>query len=760
MKSKKLNFSKMLSKKSKPKNVDVSKDVGDKPPKKKVSLNFNLSKLKSKKKIPKNKKEPINGKKRKRNKFALKLSLGKKFGFGLLSMVIVLVIMTVMIASGMSAVSTQLDLLENKSLVVLQHAQTIKEGTLGSLYHLTVFTNTHDEDAFTIGKAEYETTKLSYDEVLAIAEETEGMEEMREKLAIGKTHISTFDTNISALETTITKDLELRNELLTGFRDIFNMLYATKSDEQNNLRIAIEEGTIDKEAADIKQGFIEDLDSYISKFNNIQVAFYDSMATRDISRLNAYKIDLRKQIPIFSELKPLSLYPDNIDYLAKIMNEFTSSIAKYTDNMTYIDLTRTDLEHNAEFLSQVSDSITTMANEHTVNSTSASNKALDQNILFTIIAICIAVVLGVLVNIIIIRGINKSLKKTTNVLHLLADGDLTQYLNIKTHDEIGDLSNTINHFSEKIKLLIGNIQNSAQSLSISTEELSKTTEDSNRGMEQIAQDIQHISGSVQSNVSVVEESNAQIQEMASNTDVIKSETTDAFNTSKKILSAVKTGASSIEEIVDANKNVKLSTDDVSLILQDLKVSSDKIGNIVKMIKDIAQQSNMLALNASIEAARAGDAGKGFAVVADEVRKLAIESGDSAEQIKKIILEIQTKADDANTAIHSSQQLVDLSVNKSYDARNEFDSILKGTDEISDKVESITRSAAHQNIIATEMTKAIEEIANTSSENANSVDTINQVIEGQVAAFEEISASLEELNEMANELKRQTEIFKI
>ncbi|WP_199872895.1 methyl-accepting chemotaxis protein [Inediibacterium massiliense] len=399
-----------------------------------------------------------------------------------------------------------------------------------------------------------------------------------------------------------------------------------------------------------------------------------------------------------------------------------------------------------------------VANEANIQGKMEYEKANKIVIIVIIIGMFLAIFLGMVIS----NTIKKPIHKTIDMLKNIAqgEGDLTKRLNIHSKDEIGELTEWFNLFVDKIQDLVGQAKYNADHLAESSSQIALSIDQVNQGIEQIAGGISNVSDGAQNNASVVEETTASIEELASSIEVVSRQAKDAFDKSNDTLEFANQGANNVKEVVDANHKVNEATKEVYKVIGELKDSSDQIGEIVSMITNISQQTNLLALNAAIEAARAGEHGRGFAVVADEVRKLAEESTESASSITVLIDEIQIKADHASQAISQGQALVGVSVEKSNIIQTHFQNILNSIKDINGKMKTISSSANQQSQSAEEMTKAMDEISASTQDNASAVQQINAVIENQASAFEEIGASAEELKNVALKLKERTDKFKV
>ncbi|RTE10983.1 methyl-accepting chemotaxis protein [Paenibacillus whitsoniae] len=336
----------------------------------------------------------------------------------------------------------------------------------------------------------------------------------------------------------------------------------------------------------------------------------------------------------------------------------------------------------------------------------------------TIVIIVVAVILSLIFGIVISQIIVKPLRKIVAIVGLVAEGDLRQKSDIVTKDEIGQLSTSINHMVSSLQSLIGGIVQSSQSVAAASEQISASTEEIASGSTTQSRDARIIT-------ELFQELSDAINTVAVSAEGAAELSTQAVNTAtagSRVLEA------SIEGMEVVNKKVTL-----------LESDSEKIGEIIEVIDDIAQQTNLLALNAAIEAARAGEQGRGFAVVADEVRKLAERSGEATKQITSIIKTMQenTKA--------SVQAVLD-SVAQTQQTGAAFREIVEKVNETSNMVNEIAAASEEQAAQSTEVINSAQSIAAASEEAA--------------AAAEETAATSQSLAEQADLLNSSISQFKI
>jgi len=321
------------------------------------------------------------------------------------------------------------------------------------------------------------------------------------------------------------------------------------------------------------------------------------------------------------------------------------------------------------------------------------------------------------------------IEKVEEMVKKFAAGDLTGRVRLghkMPKDEVFSLGTSVNAMADSMSDIVGKIGNSSSSLGSSSTQLATSSSNMNDGVNsQSAQTAQV--------ATAMEEMNAAVIEVARNSH----SATEAARSARDIAAR---GGDVVGQAINAMKDVAESTDVTGTTIKSLGKSSEEIGTIISVINDIADQTNLLALNAAIEAARAGEQGRGFAVVADEVRKLAERTTKATKEISEMINTIQDETTQAVSAMEEGTHKVENGVKLANEAGEALSQIVTGVEDVNDMIGQIATAAEEQSATAEEIARNMENISEAAQSN---VDAINDV-SGASGSVADIATELKAL----------------
>ncbi|MDO6686559.1 MULTISPECIES: methyl-accepting chemotaxis protein [unclassified Agarivorans] len=306
----------------------------------------------------------------------------------------------------------------------------------------------------------------------------------------------------------------------------------------------------------------------------------------------------------------------------------------------------------------------------------------------------------------------KPINSLVDDIDLLSDGKLNVTIHLERGDELGKLANATRKLQQFLLLTVSDLTQSGEQLHNSSSMLSNMSEDLAKGTHQQRESSDLVATA--------------IQEMSHSADEVSQTAANTADTTHNTDLTAHNGAQAMKEVITSINSQVADISHAGQVVKDLAADSNNVGAVLDVIKGIAEQTNLLALNAAIEAARAGEQGRGFAVVADEVRTLAQKTQQSTSEIQNILEKIQGGANNAVTAMEQSQSRTDEVVTQVETAESLLSEIVTSIGSINEMNLHIASAAKEQTTVAGEIASLIERIADVAAQNSQQVDESNQI----------------------------------
>ena len=356
------------------------------------------------------------------------------------------------------------------------------------------------------------------------------------------------------------------------------------------------------------------------------------------------------------------------------------------------------------------------------------------------------------------------IRNLTQSLDVLATGDFRNSGENKVDpnrtDEIGVMGRAVTKLQDNVSTMISKVMTSAEHVAASSQQLTASADQSTTAINQVAESIVNVAGACTEQFVEVENATAKAEELKAHMGTFSKTLQDSSKEIEHTNEAADSGNKAVKHAVQEMQRIETSVTASADVIAQLGEESEKIGKIVDAISNIADQTNLLALNAAIEAARAGEHGRGFAVVADEVRKLAEQSQLSAKEISNLIGSIQVKSQDAVLAMQEGVANVKTGADAVDEAGKTFETIRN-------RITAVARSSAQMEKIVKDLvastdiiTQSVEKINVKSREVASESETVSASGEQQSATMHEIADASRSLAEMAQQMQDIIGKFKI
>jgi len=367
----------------------------------------------------------------------------------------------------------------------------------------------------------------------------------------------------------------------------------------------------------------------------------------------------------------------------------------------------------------------------TINDANASSQwALSMGLIIALICVGLVGASGLVIGNVLQKNIRQVVQNLIEISH--GEADLTIRLEQQGKDEIGQLVSAFNAFVEKLQNIISNVSGSTSQLATAAEEMAQISEESNN--------------SVARQMSETEQVASAMNEMTSTVAEVARHAQEAAESAQNASSASSKGRQVVEKTISAIGNLADEVEQAATVIQKLEHDSENIGGVLEVIRGISEQTNLLALNAAIEAARAGEQGRGFAVVADEVRTLAGRTQESTKEIQAMIESLQSGSAQAVAVMEEGRSKAQASVEQAGLAGDSLREITEAISTISEMNTQIASASVEQGSVAEEINR--------------NISTISEIGEQTSQGAQQTATASQEMSQLATQLQIEIGQFKV
>ncbi|MHA6483496.1 methyl-accepting chemotaxis protein [Paenibacillus sp. strain BS8-2] len=368
--------------------------------------------------------------------------------------------------------------------------------------------------------------------------------------------------------------------------------------------------------------------------------------------------------------------------------------------------------------------------------------------------------LAIIMSLMVKFMVSRPLKLLSSKLQIMAEGDLTQRMEIKSGDEIGIMSGYFNVMTEKLRDMFRRVSDLSMAVGATSQQLTASAEQTSHAAQTVAESIGRIAeGAAAQNEQAMESSRTMV-EMTAGAERIASSSSSVSASTDDVTEQTRSGSVQLQGTVIVMEEMALSVRETEESIRRLEQRSVQIGGIIEVITAISSQTNLLALNAAIEASRVGEHGRGFAVVAAEIRKLADQTRKAADEVSSLVSAVREDTDNASRSMAVGNVKVRSGLSSITESQRLFTTILSEMTSVNVQIQEVSAAAEQMSASTEQISGNVTQLSSLATEAAASSQSVAAASEEQLASMEEISASSSQLSKMVEDLLERLATFKI
>ena len=358
----------------------------------------------------------------------------------------------------------------------------------------------------------------------------------------------------------------------------------------------------------------------------------------------------------------------------------------------------------------------------------------------------------------IVRSISRAIRGMTSVTDVLSEGDLTARFEASGRDELARIAGLLNSMLDSISGALSKVRGEAEESSKQASTLAALSQETLASMEEVSASVAQVNGLMEAASASTEATGVSVSEIAASAQSSAQASTDGAQQATQVAEAARDAAAEVSKVLKSMASVGDAARQSLQGIRELGQSVDSISGFVATITSIADQTNLLALNAAIEAARAGEAGRGFAVVAEEVRKLAEESGRAAQEVSKLIANLQRESESSTAMTESAGPLLQKAMEDAESAQKRLSAAQDAIESLNQGIQSIAAAAEKQAASSEEIAEAMKNLSDSNAKIMDSTAAIRDSSHETTTAAESIATAAQSMAETSERLNGLVDAF--